>query len=79
MAKISFGRVPTVTARRVLGIPARRAGAFQICVKGKLTGKTYAKPAAGMGGRHNVAVHQAMYDAAKACGASVKKPRPGGG
>lgn len=79
MAKISFGRVPTVTARRVLGIPARRAGAFQICIKGKLTGKTYAKPPVGMGGRNNVAVHQAMYDAAKGCGANVKKARPGGG
>lgn len=79
MAKISFGRVPTVTARRVLGIPARRAGAFQICIKGQLSGKTYAKPPKGMGGRNNVAVHQAMYNAAKSCGANVKKPMPGGG
>ena len=78
MAKVSFARVPTVTARRVLGIPARRAGAGQICIKGKLTGKTYSKPPVGMGGRHNVAVHQALYDAAKACGFDVKKPRPGG-
>ena len=77
MAKISFGRVPTVTVRRALGIPARRPGAFQICVKGKLTGKKYAKPPEGTGGRNNVEVHQAMYDAAKACGADVKKPRPG--
>ena len=77
MAKVSFARVPTVTVRRVLGIPARRAGAFQICVKGHLTGKSYSKPAVGMGGRNNVVVWQAMYDAAKACGANIKKPRPG--
>lgn len=79
MAKISFAKVPTVTVRRALGIPARRPGAFQICVKGQLSGKEYAKPAVGTGGRNNVAVHQALYDAAKACGADVKKPRPGGG
>jgi hypothetical protein len=30
-----------------------------------------------MGGRNNVAVHQAMYDAAAQCGARIKKPRPG--
>lgn len=78
MAKISFARVPTVTIRRVLGIPARRAGAFQMCVAGKLKGGTFPKPPSPMGGRHNVKVHQAMYDAAKTCGANIKKPRPGG-
>ncbi|MEM2905026.1 MAG: hypothetical protein QW587_04725 [Candidatus Bathyarchaeia archaeon] len=77
MAKISFGKVPTVTVRRVLGIPARRPGKFQLCVKGQLSGKTYEKPPKGMGGRWNIEVWQAMYDAAKACGATVKKPRPG--
>jgi hypothetical protein len=79
MAKISFARVPTVTVRRALGIKARRAGAGQICIAGQLKGKSYAKPAPGTGGRNNVAVHQAMYDAAMACGFKVKKPRPGGG
>lgn len=77
MAKISFARVPTVTVRRALGIRARRPGAFQLCVKGKLTGTSYAKPDVGQGGRNNVAVWQAMYNAAKACGANVKKPMPG--
>lgn len=77
MAKVNFARVPTVTVRRALGIPARRAGAFQNCVRGALTGKTYAKPPRGMGGRNNVAVHQAMFDAAAQCGARIKKPRPG--
>lgn len=77
MAKISFGRVPTVTLRRALGIKARRAGAGQICIKGELTGKKYAKPSIGMGGRNNVAVHQALYDAAKKCGFKVTRNRPG--
>ena len=76
MAKISFGRVPTVTARRVLGIPARRPGAFQLCVKGKLSGKKYSKPPVGMGGRNNVEVWRAMYDAASACGAKITKKKP---
>ena len=77
MAKISFARVPTVTARRVLGIRARRPGAFQLCVKGQLSGKRYTKPPTGMGGRNNVTVWQAMYNAAKQCGAEVRKPFPG--
>lgn len=78
MAKISFARIPTVSLRRALGIKARAPGAFQLCVKGKLTGGTFAKPPVGMGGRNNIAVRQALYDAAKACGANIKKPRPGG-
>lgn len=79
MAKVNFARVPTVTLRRALGIKARRAGAFQNCIKGQLTGKRYSKPNKGMGGRNNVAVHQALYDAGKTCGAQITKPRPGGG
>jgi len=78
MAKISFARVPTVTVRRVLGIQARRPGAFQLCVRGQLKGKTYPTPPPGMGGRWNVEVWRAMHDAARACGARVVKPRPGG-
>jgi len=78
MAKISFGRVPTVTVRRALGIKARRAGAGQICIKGLLQGKKYAKPAVGTGGRNNIVIHQALYDAAKSCGFNIQKKRPGG-
>lgn len=78
MAKISFAKVPTVTVRRALGIKARQPGAGQLCIKGQLSGKKYAKPPDKMGGRNNVAVRQAMYDAAKACGFKVTKPRPGG-
>lgn len=77
MAMISFARVPTVTVRRALGIRARGAGAFQICVKGQLKGKKYAKPPVGTGGRNNVVIRQALYDAAKHCGARIIKPRPG--
>jgi hypothetical protein len=78
MAKISFAKVPTVTVRRALGMRARRPGAFQLCVRGHLKGKKYPKPPPGRGGRWNVEVWRAMYDAAKACGANVVKPRPGG-
>ncbi len=78
MAKLSFGNIPTVTVRRALGIRARRPGAGQLCIKGELKNKKYPKPAVGTGGRNNIAVWQAMYDAAKACGFAVKKPRPGG-
>lgn len=77
MAMISFARVPTVTVRRALGIKARRPGAFQLCIKGQLTGKSYPKPPVGQGGRNNVTVWQALYDAAKSCGANIKKARPG--
>lgn len=76
MSKLSFARVPTVTVRRVLGIRARRPGAGQLCIKGQLTGKKYAKPPAGMGGRNNVEVWRALYDAGKACGFAIVKPRP---
>jgi hypothetical protein len=76
MAMVNFARVPTVTVRRALGIKARRAGAGQICIKGALTGKHYSKPPKGMGGRNNVEVHRALYDAAKNCGFEVKKARP---
>lgn len=74
---ISLKNVPTVSLRRALGIQARRPGAFQACVGGALKGGTFAKPPKGMGGRRNVAVHQALYDAAKSCGANIRKPRPG--
>jgi len=77
MAMISFAKVPTVTVRRALGLRARRPGAYQLCIRSKLKGKKYPTPPKGMGGRWNVEVWQAMYDAAKACGANVRKPRPG--
>jgi len=76
MAMISFGKVPTVTVRRVLGIRARRPGAGQLCIKGQLSGKKYPKPPTGQGGRNNVEVWRALYDAGKACGFAIVKPRP---
>lgn len=76
MGMASFAKVPTVSLRRALGIRARRPGKFQNCVGGTLKGKTYSKPPVNMGGRNNVEVHRAFYDAAKSCGANVKKARP---
>jgi hypothetical protein len=58
-------------------MPGHRPSGKNACVKAKLKGKTYAKPEVGQGGRNNIAVRQAFYDAAKACGFDIKKPRPG--
>lgn len=74
MAKISFGRVPTVTVRRALGIKARRAGAGQICIKGALTGKHYSKPPMGMGGRNNVEVHRLSMMLPRVAASKSRKP-----
>ena len=77
MAMRSFAHVPTVTVRRALGIKARRAGAGQICMKGQLKGKKYATPPVGMGGRNNIEVRRAFYNAAKTCfPQSVTKKSP---
>jgi hypothetical protein len=49
-------------------------------MKGQLKGKSYAKPPVGMGGRNNIQVRQAFYDAAVSCfHGNVKKPKPGMG
>lgn len=69
---------PTVkTIRRAFGIQGHRPSGKNACVGAALRGKTFATPPAGMGGQHNVAVHQAFYDAAKSCGFKINKKRPG--
>jgi len=69
---------PTVkTIRRAFGIQGHRPSGKNACVGAALKGKTYAKPPEGQGGRNNVAVRQAFYDAAKGCGFKINKKRPG--
>lgn len=61
------GGIATTTLRRIAGIPARRPSWFAACIGGQLKGKTYAKPAVGMGGRRNPAVQSAFKAANAAC------------
>ena len=64
----SNGSVTIYSLRRALGLPSRRPSAFNACVAGALRGPgKFPKPAPGMGGRHNKAVHAAFASAAKSC------------
>ena len=70
MAKIKMAQVaglPVRTLRRLVGIRAHAASAFNACVGAQLKNKTYAKPAPGMGGQKNPAVRAAFTAAAKGC------------
>lgn len=60
--------LPVRTLRRLVGIPAHRASAFNACVGAALKGKTYSKPAAGMGGQRDARIQSAFTSAAKSCG-----------
>lgn len=61
------GGIATTTLRRIAGIRARRPSWFAACIGGQLRKTTYAKPPAGMGGRRNVAVHEAFKRAVASC------------
>lgn len=63
----SNGSFTTYSLRRIAGIKARRSSGFNACVGAALKGKTYIKPAPGMGGRNNKEVRNAFSSAAKAC------------
>lgn len=76
--KLNLQGIEVKAARVLVGMKGHRPSGFNACVKAALKGKTYAKPPAGMGGRHNIAVRQAFYDAAKGCNAKITKKRPGG-
>ena len=75
--KLNLSGIEVKAARVLVGMKGHRPSAASACVGLALKGKTFAKPPAGMGGRHNVAVHQAFYDAAKSCGFNIRKKRPG--
>lgn len=74
--KLNLQGIEVKAARVLVGMRGHRPSGKNACVGAAMKGKTFAKPPAGQGGRHNVAVHQAFYDAAKSCGFNIKKARP---
>lgn len=77
MAKLNLQGIEVKAARVLVGMRGHRPSGFNACVGAALKGKTFSKPPAGQGGRHNKAVQQSFYDAAKSCGAQIRKKRPG--
>lgn len=73
MAKLKLSGVEVKAARVLVGMKGHRASAKNACIGAALRGKSYAKPAAGAGGRNNVQVHKAFVDAAKGCGFKITK------
>jgi hypothetical protein len=70
LAKIRMAQVaglPVRTLRRMVGIPAHRPSAFNACIGAALKGKTYSKPAPGMGGQNDVRIQSAFTNAVHAC------------
>jgi hypothetical protein len=63
----SNGSLTVYSLRRAVGIKARRASGRNACIGSKLKGHKYAKPAVGMGGRHNKAVRDAFIAAVRSC------------
>jgi len=77
MPKLNLQGIEVKAARVLVGMKGHRASGKNACIGATLRGKTFAKPPPGQGGRNNVAVRQAFYDAAKSCGFNIKKKRPG--
>ena len=74
MGKIKMAQVaglPVRTLRRMVGIPAHRPSAFNACIGAVLKGKTYAKPAPGMGGQRDVRIQSAFTSAVHQCAGKV--------
>jgi hypothetical protein len=71
VAKLNLQGVEVKAARVLVGMKGHRKSGFNACVGSKMADKTYAKPEAGMGGRHNAQVHKDFVSAAIACGANV--------
>lgn len=70
MAKIKMAQVaglPVRTLRRMVGIPAHRSSAFNACIGAALKGKSYSKPAPGMGGQKDVRIQSAFTGAVRSC------------
>ena len=71
MAKLNLQGVEVKAARVLVGMKGHRPSGFNACIGAKMKDKTYAKPEAGKGGRHNENVHKDFVQAAIACGADV--------
>lgn len=59
--------LPVRTLRRLVGVRAHAASAFNSCVGAALKDKKYAKPPVGMGGFKNAQVRSAFTSAARSC------------
>lgn len=59
--------LPVRTLRRLVGVRAHAASAFNACIGSALRGKKYPTPGPGMGGQKNPAVHAAFTAAARSC------------
>jgi hypothetical protein len=59
--------LPTRTLRRIAGIRAHAPSAYNACVGAALKGKTYSKPAAGMGGQKDTRIRSAFISAVNGC------------
>lgn len=71
MPRLNLSKVEVKAARVLLGMKGHRPSGFNMCVASKLKGGKFAKPAVGMGGRHNKAVQSAFVKAAVDCGADI--------
>lgn len=65
--KLNLQGIEVKAARVLVGMKGHRPSGFNACVGAALKGKTYAKPPAGQGGRHNKQVRSAFIAAAKSC------------
>ena len=80
MARLFTGAgIATTTLRRIAGVRARRPSAFNACVGAALRGRSYPRPAPGMGGRRNPQVHSAFIQAVNQCkGQRARAAAPAG-
>ncbi len=69
--KLNLQGIEVKAARVLVGMRGHRPSAKNACVGAALKGKTYPKPAPGMGGRNNVQVHSAFVAAARSCGFKI--------
>ncbi len=65
--KLNLQGIEVKAARVLVGMKGHRPSGFNACVGAALRGKTYAKPPAGMGGRHNPQVRNAFVSAVQGC------------
>ena len=67
MAKAKTANFGRYAIRMAMGIPAKRASAFNACVGAALKGKSYSTPAPGTGGRNDKRIQSAFTAAVNAC------------
>lgn len=68
----SNGSLTLYSLRKIAGTKAKRSSARNSCVAAELEGKSYAKPAVGMGGRKDKRIQDAFKAASKKCSTATK-------